>query len=729
MPPLVHQPRQFGLDAEPAGQGPPTPLVATGPAQPGAAGPFAIVPERPEVRRFVDPGTGQFVGRAPQAVVTSTEAGEVTLSFVDADLRDVVRAILQDTLGENYVIDPQVSGTVTLQSSQPLPRSALRPLIDTILRLNGAALVRNGGIDRIVPLDRAAAEGLRPALREARTLQDAGYGLQVIPLAYARAEEMARLVQPFVPATAIVEIEAQRNLLLVTGTPEQVQTVLDMVEMFDTDFLGGMSFALEPLRAANAEEIVGELEQMFQTGDPAAAQARLRFVPVPRLNAVLVIAAQPAHLERARRWIQELDQGLDEDARLYIYHVQHGSAAALAEVLQDALGAAGAVLGRAPAAVAPGRTPFTLGGAGGAGPADTGRASAFGAGTQGDGARMRGGGAQPRREAGAGDAAGGLLAASDATRPAEQDPFAADLFGTTAAEGPGLRISADPTTNSLVIHATPREFRMIEQALARLDIVPLQVLIEATIAEVVLNDQLRFGLEWFFRFGNVETTLNAPVPAAPPTLTAILRTSDVRVVLTALDAVTDVRVISTPQLLVLDNQIARLQVGDEVPVVTQQAQSIIDREAPVINSVQYRDTGVILEVRPRVSGSGLALLEIAQEVSRVTETLTSGIDSPTFNQRRVTTTVAVHSGETVVLGGLIQDQQNEGASGIPGLRQIPVLGALFGTQSRTTSRTELLVLLTPRVLSGREDARAVTQDLRRRIHALPESGERPARLP
>jgi general secretion pathway protein D len=726
MPPPGRQQREFGVEGGPAAEGAPTPLTPSA-ALPGPTEPLAIAPERPVARRVVDRGSGQFAGRPARVEVAPAEAGEVTLSFVDADIRDVVRAILQDTLGENYVIDPQVSGTVTLQSSRPLALAELHPLLDTVLRLNGAALVRDGGINRIVPLDRAAAEGLRPSLREAQILQGAGYGLRVIPLAHARAEEMARLVQPFVPATAIVEVQAERNLLVVTGTPDQIATVQELVDMFDSDWLAGMSFALEPLRSANAEELVPELEQMFAAGEQGQLQGRLRFVPVPRLNAVLVIAAEPAHLERARRWIQELDQGLDTEPRLYIYHVQHGSAAALAEVLQAALGAGGAVLGREPL-LAPGRTGFAIGaqargGQGGA-PRRTGAAGSMG---------TTAGGSTATESAGGG-ADFGLLPSSPTEQAGGGPSFGAGLFGP----GPGagseeLRVTADPTTNSLVIQATPQKYRMIEQALGRLDIVPLQVMIEATVAEVTLNNELRFGLEWFFRFGDVSGSLTRneflqPTPFVPG-FTAILNTSDVRVVLSALDQITDVQVISSPQLLVLDNQIARLQVGDEVPIVTQQAQSVTNPDAPLVNSVDYRDSGVILEVRPRVSGSGLAVLEIAQEVSRVTQTLTSNIDSPTINQRRVTTTVAVHSGETVALGGLIQNRNDNADSGIPVLRDIPVLGVLFGSQRQISERTELLVLLTPRVLSGREDARAVTQDLRRRIHALPENPRGPSRVP
>jgi general secretion pathway protein D len=289
-------------------------------------------------------------------------------------------------------------------------------------------------------------------------------------------------------------------------------------------------------------------------------------------------------------------------------------------------------------------------------------------------------------------------------------------------EDADIRIIADDTTNSLVIRAAPREYQKIREALQDLDILPLQVLIEATIAEVTLNDQLRFGVEWFFQSGDFEFAFD------PGSLTPLAgfrgffaSGNDVRILLQALDEVTDVNVVSSPQLMVLDNQTARIQVGDQVPITVQSATSVIDADSPIVNSIEYRDTGVILLVTPRVNASGLVIMEIQQEISNVVQAPSQTVSettSPTINQRQINSTVAIASGETVALGGLIQDERERSQSGIPLLSRIPILGALFSTRSNAVRRTELLVLITPSVVENPARARAVTQELRNRLRRL-----------
>lgn len=294
---------------------------------------------------------------------------------------------------------------------------------------------------------------------------------------------------------------------------------------------------------------------------------------------------------------------------------------------------------------------------------------------------------------------------------------------STAGEaGRKIRIIADEPNNALFILATPQDFRDIDAALNRLDVEPLQVMIEATIAEVSLNDKLKYGVSWFFEQGNNSITLAdvaSGIPtAAFPGFSYLYAGANARVVINALDEVTHVNVISSPQLMVLDNRTATLQVGDEVPIITQSAVSVADPAAPIVNSVQFRDTGVILNVTPRVNSSGGVELDIEQEVSDVVPTTTSTIDSPTIQQRKIKSSVSVHDGQTIALGGLIRDRQSRGKSGVPGLSDIPVLGSLFGTTTNTADRTELLVLITPHVVRGPEEADAITDELRKRMQSV-----------
>ena len=512
---------------------------------------------------------------------------------------------------------------------------------------------------------------------------------------------MADILQPFIAAGRVLRVDAARNLLIFAGTGTEAADVIDMVTVFDIDWMTGMSFALFPVQVADAKDLVADLETVFLEGD-SPLKGLVRFVPIERLNAVLAISRQPAYLDRAQTWIDRLDRGAEgAGRRIFVYHVQNGRAADLSDVLGRIFEAEISERRAAPPPeLAPGLSPVTIAPepAPSRAPAESGEATAALAGAQ----------PAPVRPA-------PVRAASPPRRN--------DLGAIAAIEESGnIRIIADEKNNALVILATTAEYRMIEATLKRLDITPLQVLIEVTIAEVTLTDELRYGLQWFFESGNSSVTLSTlstgAVASAFPGFSYFFSGGDARVVLNALTEITDVRVISSPQLMVLDNQSARLQVGDQVPIATQSAVTVDDPDAPIVNSIQFRDTGVILEVTPRVNASGLVVLDVFQEVSDVIATTTSDIDSPTIQQRSIESTVAVQSGDTVALGGLIKDRDEESVTGVPLLSSIPLLGNLFKTTDTEVRRTELLVLITPRVVRDRREALEVTDELRRRLSSL-----------
>ena len=651
----------------------------------------------------VFPGTGVFIDTSAIATVSAAPpaAGDVTLNFADTDIREVVRAILGGILEVNYIIDPQVSGTVTVQTSRPLARAALLTTLESILRVNGAAMVPEGGGYRIVPIENAMS-GLAPLGLDAR---QPGFGVHVVPLRYISASEMAKILGSLASERNVISTDVARNLVILAGSQSERATMLETIELFDVDWLSGMSFGLFPLQNTDAETLVQELDTILGVDGEVPLAGLLRFVPIVRLNAVMVISPRADYLERAQGWIKRLDLGIDAAGqRLYVYYVQNGRAVDLADVLNEVFDP----LGRTAAEgvrLAPGLDRARLYAAGTAREL---RAQEAGLMT---GAKLSGG-------------ATGGEGAAPAPLPGLVGGAPARVTGSgiVLAAISDIRITADEANNALVILATPEEYRMIEAALNKLDVVPLQVLIEATIAEVTLTDDLEYGVQWFLQSGNHKFNLNETFPVrAFPDFTGfsyLFATTDVRVTLNAIASVTDVNIISSPSLMVLDNQTAEIQVGDQVPVATQTAVSVSDPDAPIVNSIEYFDTGVILRVTPRVNAGGLVTMEIEQEVSDVVPTVTSGIDSPTINQRRIKTTVAVQSGETVTLGGLIRDDRASSNSGIPLLREIPFLGALFSTTTEAAARTELIVLITPRVVRNQLDARRVTEELRRRIRAV-----------
>ena len=650
----------------------------------------AAEPLEPVVQR----GTGSFVAPPSPAVRASLitdAAGEITLNVVDAELREVVRLVLQDALGVNYVIDPAVGGRITVQTMRPLPADDLVAVLDAVLRMNGAALVRAGDLYQVVPIDQAITSGPVPDVGPVPDAGNPGFGVRVVPLRFVSATELAPVLAPFAPPGGAIQVDPVRNLLLLAGLPDQLSTLSNLVSMFDVDWLQGMSFGLFPLDHAPAAELVEELQEIFSNLEGGPLAGLVRFVPIERLNAVLVVSSQPGYLTEAETWIDRLDRvGDGEEPRVFVYSVQNARATNLAEVLSEVFGARTTTV-QGSGLLAPGQEAVELSSTGGfeLGVAETG-------------------------EEGAAD-----LPLRATPEPGQL--LAAEPLGPEDAE---IRIIADDTTNALVVRATPREYEKIREALDELDVLPLQVLIEATIAEVTLTDELRYGVEWFFRSGDFEFSFTPSATALLPVggFQGIFDSgNDVRVLLQALDAITDVNVVSSPQLMVLDNQTARIQVGDQVPISVQSSTSVIDPDAPVVNSIEYRDTGVILLVTPRVNASGLVIMEIQQEISNVVDAPTTTISeasSPTINQRQINSTVAILSGETVALGGLIQDQRERAQSGIPFLSRLPIVGALFRSRSNAVTRTELLVLITPSVVENPARARAVTDELRRRLRSL-----------
>lgn len=643
------------------------------------------------------PGTGRMVGipKAPARSVETDQAGDVTLNFSRADLPDVVRAILGDALKLNYVLDPKVQGTVTLQTSRPVSRSALLGTMETILRINGAALLESNGLYRIVPAQNALHGGVAPGVARSPLAEAQGFGIQIVPLRYVAATEMQKILEPLAPEGGVRHVDPVRNLLVLAGTRQELMALLSTIEIFDTDWMAGMSFALFPLRAGDAKSVVLDLEKVFGEAQKGTPGGVIRFVPIERLNAVLAISPQAEYLRRAEEWVDRFDQDSGEGgAQLFVYQVRHGRAVDLAGVLSSAFSLDSSRAGQRRAGAAESVAPNV--------PAVELR-------------RERSDAAQP------GPGQPGVAPNVPGGMPAEAVSTAADDGAAAIGRGP-VKIIADEAKNAVVVVSTPRQWRVIEAALRKLDTMPLQVLIEATIAEVTLTDELRYGLQWFFEEGNHKVTLSnssaGAVASVFPGFSYLFSGGDVRAALNALASITDVKVISSPQVMVMDNRTARLQVGDQVPIATQSAVSVANPDAPIVNTIQFRDTGVILEVKPTVNPGGLVILEIKQEVSDAARTTTSGINSPTIQQRRLASTVAVQSDESVALGGLIRDSRSETRSGVPILQDIPVLGSLFRGTTDDFRRTELLVLITPRVVRSAAEARHVTDELRSRLRTV-----------
>jgi len=733
MGPVTHETPPFTPE-------PVTPSKAAGETAPEVANPPQPTPAPPAQ---ILSGNGVFMetpraGTAPAP--GATEAGDITLNFVNADVREVLPRVLGDVLHLNYVIDPKVQATITVQTSRPLRQQDVLPVLQEVLRASGLTLVASDGIYRLVASEDAPRSGSLPIVvgRAPSNNPAQPYNIQIIPLRYVSATEIQHTIEPFMPKGATMQIDPTRNLLIISGTGVDLTTVTDMVRIFDVDWIAGMSFGIVPLQTASPKSVADQLAAIFGPKGTVPLPGMLSFAPLERMNAILVVSPQRAYVEQARLWIERLDRGEnDNQPRIYQYHVQNSRAQDLAKVL-TALLQSGQV-STVQAQTAPGSSLLTLGstGAGSYG----GPSLASGAGGMATALPGAGGAGSPGGPSGLGAS---LNSSSGLTTPntgSESNTAGTDNTANAGSTGatqnapggiqmPAVRIVADEKNNNIVIYARAGEFRMIEDALQKLDVVPLQVLIEATIAEVTLSNDLQYGLQYFFHahensfiFGSTTTPITMPPIAGTfPGFNYILGSANANVVLNLLSAITDVHVVSAPELLVLDHQTASLLVGDEIPIPTAQIQSTITTGAPIVNTVQYVDTGVILKVSPRINANGLITLDIAQEVSDVANPSTTASSTnslgPTIEQRRIQSEITVEDGETVALGGLIRDQTSLTKNGLPLLSDVPVVGALFRSTDRSIGRTELLVLLSPKVLHNASDARAATSELRNRLQSL-----------
>jgi general secretion pathway protein D len=650
------------------------------------------------------PASAQGAPRSAQAAVYRTrlqQGGDgYQLNFENASLAEVVKVVLGDTLRLPYHYDPRVQGQVTLSTGQAVSREQLLAVLESALKMNNAALIGGDGPYRIMPAAEAAGGEVVSVSLNREEMMTPGFGVSVLPLHNVSAEAMLRLLENFIGRGGTLRAETTGNLLLVRGTANERRTLMDVASSFDVDWLKGQSAGIFPLTHSTPDELINELTQTMQAEQGDLVAKMVRFQPIHRLNAVLVLSRQSSHLKTAAEWIKRLDRTNAAGQSLYVYRVENGKAQDLAALLNDTLGS-GTGGRRSRSEVAPGKGVQSLAARGATQPSN------------------------PLPATPSTSQNGMQQAIAQLQRPpqpqVEQPPPTASNASPSAAAD--VRVVPDEVNNLLLIKASPSEYQRIMGVLRRIDRAPLQVMINATIAEVTLNDTLRYGVQVFlkgkkFSGGHVNAQ---EIPLAPtyPGLNFIIGSfTDPRIVLDALASVTEVKVVSSPSVVVLDNQPALLKVGDEVPVSTQQTAAIEVPNAPIISSIRFRDTGVILKVIPRVNSNGLVTMDIEQEISAVVPQPGGPTLTPTISQRRIASTISVYSGQMVALGGLISEQHNRDKSGLPIINRVPILGEIIGSNERGAKRTELIVFIRPQVIRDPRDARDVAEELRSRLKSM-----------
>ncbi|MGY3513197.1 type II secretion system secretin GspD [Bradyrhizobium lupini] len=674
-------------------------------------------------------------GAAPQggAIAERDDTGGsgYDLNFENAPVATVAKVILGDVLNVGYTIDPRVQGTVTLASVRPVPKADAIYVLENALRMSGVALVRDRTGYRLLPAPEAGPGGIDRSANAA-----AGQGITVVPLRYVSAQNIFKLLDAFGVKASTMRPDGARNTLIVSGSGTDRATAVDTILSFDADWMRGQSVGIFPVRNSTPEPLISEMEKIMDSGEGGLSQSVVKFQPIGRLNSILVVSQKPEYLKRAQTWIARLDRSDTDGLNLKSYPLRYGNSKAVVALLNEILfsqGASGSSsLDNSASQISPGSGTATS--SSGTNPIAS--LSAL-----------------PTAGAGAATPVTGAPGSSLAARPAPaaaglpgQDNGSGSLLGSGAKASnnavlQNVRITADVTNNAVLVYANADSQRVVEQTIRQIDRPQRQIAIEATIAEVTLNDALNYGVQFFIAskqgsvsntisgvsnsstIGSVEGTSNAVNAAAGALLGRVLpgfnfligSENSPRVILDALHGVTNVKVLSNPSLVVLDNQAATLQVGDQVPFSTGTA-TVLTANNTVVNTIDYKNTGIILRVLPRANANGNVVLDIEQEISSVAAG-SSGSLTPTISQRKVKSSIAVTSGQTVLLAGLISETEGRQRQGIPILDSIPGVGDAFSHQGNTRARTELILFIRPTVIKDGVDAHVIAEEMRSKMNS------------
>jgi general secretion pathway protein D len=671
----------------------------------------------PSARQQIIRGNRNFVSPKKMDLPAQTKpvgTDGISLNFTNQPIQTVVNVVLGDILQEDFSIAQGVTGEVTFSTSKPVARSEALSILQTLLSWTNNALIRQGSRFVVLPANQAVAGQLVPRLSIGQPAS--GLTARMYVLDYLSALEMQKLLKPFARENAFLLVDASRNVLVMAGTQEELNNYQSTIDTFDVNWLKGMSIGVFGLKRANVSELMPALDRIFgpQSGTPLAGM--LRFLPIERTNAIVAISPQPEYLNEISQWIDTIDQGGGNEPQMYVYDVRNLKATDLAGYLRQIYSNASSNEDQG-AQVAPGLRNMTL---------SSGNSTTGGLGMGGGTSTISGQGGL------SGMAAGNNSRNELSTNSGAQDTDSQST-SPTSGDRPGnnsVRITAEKATNQLLVRCRPTEWSEIHSAIQRLDSLPMQVQIETRILEVSLTGSLDLGVQWYLGHlaGNSTTSGIQNVSGSQGALGAggaALGSTDalfysfvsnnLQIALHALETSGNTRVLSAPSLVVMNNQQAQIQVGDNIPI----NQTTINTGSSLVttSSVQYIQTGVILDVVPRINPGGLVYMDVQQQVSDASA-IADANGNPTISTRAVSTQVAVQSGETVLLGGLIKENRVDSKSSIPYLGKIPGFGWLFGNTSRSRGRTELIVLITPRVIAGSSQAKNITDEYRQGLQLM-----------
>jgi len=714
----------------------------------------------------ISKGSGNFIHPTALATprVAATGDGAVTFNFENQPVQAVVKAILGDLLKQNYTIVPGVQGNISFSTSEPVDSSQALPILETLLSWTHNALVKRAGGYVVLPEKEAVAGNMVPSL--GANAPSGGLQSRLFPLRYISATEMQKLIKPFARTDAVLLADPSRNLIVMSGTPEELANYSSMVKTFDVDWLRGTSIGVFSLQHATVAELMPQLDGLFGEHGSTPLAGMLRFIPIERTNAMVVISTQPQYLQEVGDWIAQIDAGGGNEPQLFVYDVRNMKASDLAKYLaQIYTNGSGSGSGSdANGKVGPGLTGSTLGSGDNAngGKSEGSTAGSFGSSTSGSsgigglgssgGTSGFGSGSSGGLNSGIGGSSGGLGgstsglgglggsggASGSSSGMGGSNSGASSDQQYSSSDG-SVHIGSVDSNNQLLVRARPAQWKEMQAAIKKLDNVPLQVQIETRILEVTLTNEFAFGVQYYldgltgattnsdgsitpgqsYRHRNIGVGGGGTIPTSTDNLFYSFINSNTQVAISAMETSGNTKTLSAPSMVVMNNQQAHIQVGNQIPVNQTSLVGLggTGSTDTTASSVTYLPTGVILDVQPRVNPGGLVYLNVHQQVS-ATQGSANAQGNFTIAQRDVATQVAVQSGQTVLLGGLITQEDDKTNTGVPFLSDIPVVGRLFGTTNRSRNRTELIVLITPKVIRGSEDAKQITDDYQSKFESL-----------
>jgi general secretion pathway protein D len=643
------------------------------------------------------------------AVPSRPRGQGVVFKFDNADLYEVIRT-MAEILKINYVIDPRVRGTVNINTSGAISQEDVYPLFLSILRMNGATIVKRDSVYEIVPIGEGKKlPGSMPEGGKKIGPEDR-FAIEIIKPSYISITELEKIIKPFLSDEKEVISYPQNNILIVADLLSNIRKIRDIIGLFDVDIFTNKTIGIFPVLNSDATEVSKDLERIFTSLEVPSKSGRgigITFTPVARLNAVLVVSSIPGIMDKVENWIKELDKPPTDESKMWVqvYYVQNTKAKDLAEVLKQIYAKGKETTTTKPREEPKPPTPT---------PAPATRTTRTTTRTE----------------------------PTPAPTPAAKEESGAALEGD-------INIVVDEVNNALIMRCRYRDYRAILETIKKLDLYPKQVLIEVMIAEITLDDSLNYGLEWF-RFitshppNAQEITVSGRPPNKPFDLGDAAGTvfgGGVRYAIVALGerlaaaihaaaAENRLNIISSPHLLASNNKEAKIQIGSEEPIITQTYTSGTSTTVGsdiLGQSIEYKDVGIIMTVTPRISDAGLITLEIEIEDSQV-GTANLGTEGsfvvPRFLKKVAKTTLSVLEGQIIVIGGLIGDTKTANKSGVPYLNKVPVFGGLFGTQNSKSLKTETIIVMTPHIITDANQSRSVTQEFRQKVRGIQEEIQR-----